>query len=228
MEPSISPPLDSESPSPDFGIRTGATRQVRNLLDRLEARLSISQFVNIGLALALILSAGAHVWTAYHPPQPQYFATTADGRIIPLIPISEPYVTHEILLEWASKAVIRAYTLDYVHWREQLNQMRPDFTDAGFLNHRGALESAGTLEAVTQRRLVSAVVTSAPPIIINQGVLADRYVWKLEIPIAIAYEGASKTSAPQRLIAEVLVVRVPTNQLARGIAIHQLITHVGG
>lgn len=205
----------------------GGARRVGNLLDRLEARLTISQAINIVLAIALALSGAAHLWVVYHPPQPQYFATTADGRIIPLIPVSEPYVSPETLVEWASKAVIRAYTLDYVHWREQLNTMRADFTDAGFLNHRQALEDAGTLEAVARRRLVSSVVTSAPPIIVNQGVLADRYVWKLEIPIAISYEGASKTSPAQRLIAEVLVVRVPTNQLARGIAIHQLITRTG-
>ena len=209
-------------------VAPGGAGRVHNLLDRLEARLSLSQFINIGLALALVLSASAHVWLALHPPQPQYFATTADGRLIPLIPISEPYVSQETLLEWASKAVIRAYRLDYVHWREQLNDMRPDFTDAGFIEHRQALEEAGTLEAVTQRRLVTSVVTRAPPIIINQGVLADRYVWKLEIPITLSYEGASQHSPPQKMIAEVLVVRVPTNQLARGIAIHQLVTRARG
>lgn len=222
--------MSSESlhPTPAHRATKGGARQVHNLLDRLEARLSLSQFINMGLTLALVLSMSVHVWVALHPPQPQYFATTADGRLIPLIPISEPYVSHETLLEWASKAVIRAYKLDYVHWREQLNDMRPDFTDAGFLNHRQALEAAGTLEAVTQRRLVTSVVTRAPPIIINQGVLADRYVWKLEIPITLSYEGASKQSPPQKLITDVLVVRVPTNQLARGIAIHQLITRPGG
>ena len=91
--------------------RPGGVAQVHNLLDRLELRLQLSQWLNLALAGALVLSAGAHGWRALHPPQPEYFATTADGRLIPLVPISEPYVAQETLLAWVTEAVTQAYTL---------------------------------------------------------------------------------------------------------------------
>ena len=214
----------SKESSAPLGNRLSGVAQVHNLLDRLEWRLQWSQWLNLALAGALALSAAAHGWQALHPPQPEYFATTADGRLIPLVPISEPYVAQETLLAWVTEAVTQAYTLDYVHYRKQLTAMRPNFSDEGFKNHLQALEAAGTLEAILQRRLVSQVVPTAPPVVVNQGVLADRYAWKIEMKLGLSYQGASSMSAPQDVVAEVLVVRMPTHEVPRGLALHQLIT----
>ena len=141
-----------------------------------------------------------------------------------LVPISEPYVAQETLLAWVTEAVTQAYTLDYVHYRKQLTAMRPNFSDEGFKHHLQALEAAGTLEAIIKRRLVSQVVPTAPPVVVNQGVLADRYAWKIEMKLGLSYQGASSQSTPQALVAEVLVVRMPTHEVPRGLAVHQLIT----
>lgn len=222
----MEPPAQETSTSAfaSASSRPGGVAQVHNLLDRLELRLQLSQWLNLALAGALVLSAGAHSWRALHPPQPEYFATTADGRLIPLVPISEPYVAQETLLAWVTEAVTQAYTLDYVHYRKQLTAMRPNFSDEGFKHHLQALEAAGTLEAIIKRRLVSQVVPTAPPVVVNQGVLADRYAWKIEMKLGLSYQGASSQSTPQALVAEVLVVRMPTHEVPRGLAVHQLIT----
>ena len=130
----------------------------------------------------------------------------------------------EALLTWVAQAVNQSYTLDPVHRKEQLSRMRELFTAAGFENHRKALEESGLWEAVGERRLVTQVVTAAPPVVTNQGVLARRYAWKLEAPIKISYQGASSISLPQNNVAEVLVVRMPTHVVPRGYAIHQLLS----
>ena len=163
--------------------RPGGVAQVHNLLDRLELRLQLSQWLNLALAGALVLSAGAHGWHALHPPQPEYFATTADGRLIPLVPISEPYVAQETLLAWVTEAVTQAYTLDYVHYRKQLAAMRPNFSDEGFKHHLQALEAAGTLEAIIKRRLVSQVVPTAPPVVVNQVEQVNRPFGVFPLPL---------------------------------------------
>jgi len=61
-------------------------------------------------------------------------------------------------------------------------------------------------------------------VVVNQGVLADRYAWKIEMKLGLSYQGASSQSTPQALVAEVLVVRMPTHEVPRGLAVHQLIT----
>jgi intracellular multiplication protein IcmL len=213
------------NPSPATGRRGLAP--VHDLLRAYDLKLRWSLLGNLLLGGVLAASAFGNVWTLLHPPQPEYFATTADGRLIPLIPISEPYVPQEVLLGWVSQAVAQAYTFDHVHQQEQLSRMRELFTVPGFNSHRKALEDSGLWTAVNERRLVTQVVATAPPIVTNQGVLARRYVWRLEAPIKISYQGASSTSAPQENLAEVLVVRVPTHEAPRGYAIHQLVTRPG-
>lgn len=213
-------------PMPPDGIAGRAP--VHNLLDDYALKLRWSLLLNVLLAAALAPSAWTLAWKALNPPEPEYFATSADGRIIPLAPISEPYVPQEALLTWVAQAVNQSYTLDHVHRKEQLSRMRELFTAAGFANHRKALEESGLWEAVGERRLVTQVVTAAPPVVINQGVLARRYAWKLEAPIKISYQGASSISLPQNNVAEVLVVRMPTHVVPRGYAIHQLVTRPAG
>lgn len=211
---------------PRGGLRGVAP--VHNLLNDYELKLRWSLLGNAVLAAGLTISALGNVWVLLHPPLPEYFATTADGRLIPLAPISEPYVPQEVLLTWTTQAVTQAYTLDYVHQKAQLSRMREQFTAQGFNSHRQALEDSGLWATVKERRLVTQVVATAPPVVTHQGVLAHRYVWKLEVPIKISYQGASSVSPPQDNIAEVLVVRVPTHELPRGYAIHQLVTRPGG
>jgi intracellular multiplication protein IcmL len=214
------------APAPPDGLAGRAP--VHNLLHDLALELRWSLLLNVLLAAALLPAALTLAWQALHPPEPEYFATAADGRITPLVPIDEPYVPQEALLTWVAQAVNQAYTLDHVHRKEQLSRMRELFTAAGFESHRRALEDSGLWEAVGARRLVTQVVTAAPPVVTHQGVLARRYAWKLEVPIKISYEGASSVSPPQNNIAEVLVVRMPTHAIPRGYAIHQLVTRPGG
>lgn len=201
---------------------------VHNLLDDLALKLRWSLLLNALLAAALAPCAWALAWNALNPPTPEYFATSADGRITPLVPINEPYVPQEALLTWVSQAVTQAYTLDHVHRKEQLSRMRELFTAEGFEGHVKALEAAGLWEAVRERRLVTQVVAVAPPVVTHQGVLARRYAWRVEVPIGMSYQGAASVSLPQRNVVEVLVVRMPTNVVPRGYAIHQLVTRPAG
>ncbi|MEE4377686.1 MAG: DotI/IcmL/TraM family protein [Candidatus Competibacteraceae bacterium] len=212
---------------PPSGIVKGGIRgaaPVHNLLDDYRLKLNWSLLGNGVLGIALLCSVTGHVWSVFNPPVPEYFATTADGRLIPLVPISEPYVAPEVMLTWVTQSVTQAYTLDFVHFRQQLSEMRELFTARGFRKHRDALDEAGILEAVKKRRLVTQVVATAPPIITNLGRIGNRFSWRIEVPIQVSYQGGSSQSQPQKNVVEVLVVRIPTHELARGYAIHQMIT----
>lgn len=58
--------------------------------------------------LNVFLLAGViYQWT--HPPQPQYFATTPDGKIIMQHPLSDPVLSDDFVLQWATDAVRSAF-----------------------------------------------------------------------------------------------------------------------
>lgn len=119
------PAVPAGPPAPPGGLAGHAP--VHNLLHDYALKLRWSLLLNGLLAAALLPSAWTLAWMALHPPAPEYFATSADGRITPLVPIGEPYVPQEALLTWVAQAVNQSYTLDHVHRKEQLSRMRELF-----------------------------------------------------------------------------------------------------
>src|SRR3990167_8220481 len=83
-------------------------------------------------------------WT--NPPAPQYFATTPDGRIIMLHKLSDPVVPDDFIVQWATNAVRQAFSLDYVHWREQLQLASNNFTPDGWKWFLASLKSSNNLK----------------------------------------------------------------------------------
>src|ERR1700722_8341689 len=63
-----------------------------------------------------------------HRPTPQYFATTAEGRLIRLYPLSRPVLTPAELLQWATLAVTQVNTYNFVNWRKELQTASENFT----------------------------------------------------------------------------------------------------
>jgi intracellular multiplication protein IcmL len=55
-----------------------------------------------------------------NPPQPQYFATNSQYQLIKYHPLTDPVVSDNYVLEWVSNAVQQAFSLDFMHWRQQL------------------------------------------------------------------------------------------------------------
>lgn len=218
----------TQPPEPSRAGGLEGVKPVHDLLDRQDRNLRWSLLGNLALAAALTASAFSHVWKAIYPPQPEFFATTADGRIIPLIPISEPYVAREVLLAWAKQATLQAYSLDHVHLRKQLSDMRDLFTAQGFRAHEEALKKAGIPETLEKYRAIAVVESPGPALIHNQGIIAGRYAWEVRLQIQVTYEGASSKSAPQTYSVELLIVRVPTTELPRGYAIHQIVSGPAG
>ena len=121
----------------------------------------------VGAVLILLLVNVSLVGVVFYQianrPAPQYFATSADGRIVPLYPLSEPMVAPTELLQWANRAAIAAYTYNFVNYREALQGVQNNFTPDGWKYFEDALKGARTLEAVIAKKLVvSAVATAAP------------------------------------------------------------------
>src|SRR5580704_16000336 len=81
------------------------------------------RLVLLGLLISVILNAILVISFGYivtHPPSPQYFATTINGRITPLVPLDQPNMPPSTLLQWANAAAIAAYTYNFVNYRQEL------------------------------------------------------------------------------------------------------------
>jgi intracellular multiplication protein IcmL len=180
---------------------------------RLVGILLVLIFINLGLI-------GSIVYLITHRPAPQYFATSTDGRITPLYPMSEPVVTPPELLQWANEAVVAAYTYNFVNYREELQDTSQYFTPDGWTQFQTGLKASRNLETVIARKMVVSATATGAPSITDQGILNGRYAWRIKIPLLATYENNNER-IQQPVTVNILVLRVSNLETPKGVAIAQ-------
>lgn len=166
--------------------------------------------------------ASALVYIVTHPPVPQYFATTIQGRITPLVPIDEPNLPPSAVLQWANQAAIAAYTYNFVNYRQELQAASEFFTSDGWNTFLTALQNSNNLTTVISKKLVVSAVATGAPVILDQGVVDGAYTWKIQMPMLVSYQSASQL-VQQQIVITLVVTRISTLNSARGIGIQSLV-----
>lgn len=105
--------------------------------------------VALMLALLIIVGlVGAIFGILATRPTPTYFATTNDGRIISLVPLNQPNLSDQALLQWASNAVISIYSYSFVNYQKVFQDNEQYFTDAGWKAFLNSVKDSNSLSAV--------------------------------------------------------------------------------
>ena len=167
------------------------------------------------------------IYIITNPPEPRYFATTNDGRIMPLVPLEQPNLSNAALLQWANTAAISAYTYNFIDYRQRLQEASEYFTPDGWRAFLDALKASNNLNAVTDKKLVVSAVAVKAPTVLEQGILMGRYTWKVQLEMLVSYQSPNQM-VQQNLVVTMLIVRVPTLNSARGIGIAQFIVSGSG
>ena len=173
------------------------------------------------LCLLIIASLVALVfWQRTHLPSPKYFATSKDGRITPLYALSQPNLSKAAVLQWASTAAVSAYTYNFVNYRKAFQDTSKYFTPEGWQEFMTKLENSQNLEAMKQKKLVVSAVATGAPVILQEGLVAGRYAWKIQMPLLVTYQSTSQ-QIQQSLLLTLMVTRTPTLNSPEGIGIAQ-------
>jgi intracellular multiplication protein IcmL len=186
-------------------------------------KVLIALNISILSLLVLIISA---VYILNHPPQPKYFATYADGRLVPLIPLNDPNITQASLMQWVNTAVVAVNTYDFVNYREQLQHASDYFTQDGWSAYLDSLKASRNLNAVIEKKLVVSAFAKRAPAIVRSGPLDGVFTWTIQIPITVVYQSAS-ASSQQDLVVTLMVKRISTLTNPNGIGIANYIADQG-
>jgi intracellular multiplication protein IcmL len=196
----------------------------RNDFYRRQYLLALGAF---GLALLVIfILLWVLVYVVRNPTAPLYFATDNVGRLITVVPVSEPNMSTEDATKWAINAVQKAYSYDYVNYREQLQSAQKYFTVYGWTKFMAALKSSNNLVALSNRKMLIEAKIVGVPKLITEGRLSGAYAWKFEMPMLVTnylppYDAQSTFS--NALTVSVLIQRQPILQSSDGVGIVQLI-----
>ncbi len=156
-------------------------------------------------------------------PAPRYFATTADGIPIPIIPLDQALQSPEFVLNWASDAVVKIYALDFVSFRRSLQSSQAYFTWKGHVDFMLALKASTNLDAVQAKKQVVSVAVTGNPSLVDQGLAKGIYYWQITLPLTFTYQNSANEVITQKGVAAMRIERASTLQHSEGIAIAQLI-----
>lgn len=171
---------------------------------------------------ANVLFGGILFYIVSHPPAPKYFATSVNGRITPLKALNEPNQSDSAVLQWANQAAIAAFSYNFVNYRSELQAASGFFTSTGWTQFLNALQGSNNLDAVRAKKLIVSAVATRAPIILQKGILNNRYSWRVQMPILVTYQSASEFTQ-QNNVVTMLITRVSTLNSPRGIGISQFV-----
>ena len=155
-----------------------------------------------------------------HQPENRYFATTEDGRLVPMVGLNEPNLSTPALMSWTAQAATEVMTFGFHDYRRRLQEASRNFTRVGWASFTGALEKSRIIEMVEANQQVVTAAPRSAPVLISEGLSNGRYQWQVELPIVVTYQAGSQTRA-DNLLLTLLIVRVPKLESPNGVGIEQ-------
>lgn len=189
---------------------------------RTLVRIALAEGIAI-IALIMTFIVFLNIYT----PERTYFATTEDGRVVPMVPLSQANLSKPALLSWAAQAASETMTFGFHDYRRRLQESSRHFTRRGWGSFTKALQDSGRIETITSNRQVVSATPRAAPTILAEGLMPDgTYRWEVEMPMLLTYElGQARKSEP--LNVRLVIVRVPTLGSSNGVGIDQWISYGG-
>ncbi len=179
-------------------------------------------FILCSLLASIGALVGISIYIFISAPPPFYFQVGDQWRIVSAVQVREPYLSDGDLLQWVSNVAPRLFSVDFLNIDEQLEALKPYFTDSGYQVFLNQFNNNVKRDSVmTNKLFVHATLTGAP-IILVQNVVAGRYAWWVQFPISIGYDGI-KPEPVTNLRLKVLVVRTEITNNLMGVQIDNMI-----
>ena len=155
-------------------------------------------------------------------PEDRYFATTADGRIMRLVPLDQPNMTTPALMSWVAQAATDVMTFGFHDYQRRLQDASQHFTRHGWESFTAALQKSRIIEGIeTAQQVVTAAPRSAP-VLTQEGVINGRYRWVVELPLMVTYR-AGNQNRTDNMNVQIAIERMPSLENPVGVGIEQWI-----
>lgn len=205
---------------------------MRNRRAAVSMRLSDPDFqgrlVNrcIGLTIAMaavvcvLVAEQAYEWS--HPTPPRYFFVDGKHAPRPVVALDSPIVDDPELLDWAVKAVLAPYNIDYYNYPVELNTASHRFTPRGWNTFAQSFIAQGNFEELKRARLLCHAQSQRAAVIHQTSFVAGRLAYQIQFPMMQTCENVNQTSS-NSLMMTALVIRTNDDDHPDGLAIDQLV-----
>ena len=103
---------------------------VRNEFYRDGYRSLLKLVILLSLIIGILVLAILGIINS-RQPENRYFATTEDGRLIPMVALNQPNLSTPALLSWVAQAATEVMTFGFNDYRRRLQESSRNFTRTG-------------------------------------------------------------------------------------------------
>lgn len=177
-----------------------------------------SIFILVMLALGVVTLGTLLLLRGVTSPSPVFFALTDQGQLVQEVPLDQPNMEDNILLDWVAEAVMSINTFNFINYTTVMNESKEYFTSEGYASYQTAMATNKIPDQVVAQKLVMKAAPTDAPQITKAGPFGGRYLWKVKIPMVFRFQNMTLDTFTAIDIT-LLVLRVPTIQAANGILI---------
>ena len=159
---------------------------------------------------------------------PGHYLATENGRITPFYPTDKPVWSESDVRQFGADTISKAFTLDFVHYRDQMTAASPDFSEEGFTGYNQALTTGSNILSLIKDRRQNLTNTVEPGVITRRGVMGGRYTWEFQYPVTLKLQGQDRSTPPLRYIFTLRIQQADARLKPRGLEVTQTITNNAG
>ncbi len=174
------------------------------------------------IAAAVLLMVAISFYLVSQRPSPVYFHTDSEWRAFAPVPVDQPYLQQADLAQWVSDVLPSAFTLDFLHYKDEQNALTQYFTDNGFKKLTDLQDRFLNEQMIERGRIYAQTKPAGAPVVLNQGLLSGKYGWWIQMPLTITLTGVDRNDT-RSLVVQALVIRIPTLNDLWGVTIDDLI-----
>jgi intracellular multiplication protein IcmL len=192
---------------------------VRNEFYRDGYRNMLRLVVLLGLVIVGLIGAMLYV---VHVNQKEniYFATTEDGRLVPMVQLGEPNLSDSALTSWMAQAATEVMTFGFNDYRPRLQEASRNFTRRGWESFTLALQRSRIIEMVEANQQIASAAPQGAPVILSKSNATGRHQWVVQMPMIVTYQSGSARRT-DTLLVTAIIVRVPRLESPNGVGIEQ-------
>lgn len=131
------------------------------------------------------------------------------------------------IINWGTQVAVQLFSVDFFNIDNQINELRPYFTESGWDAMNEALRDSGWAQSLVEKKLSVSAVLQGAPSVLRHGVVNGAYAWVVNFPLLVTYESASEQRKETRVFT-LTITRVDADYASgqAGIAIDSFVTGV--
>jgi intracellular multiplication protein IcmL len=162
------------------------------------------------------LTHDAYLWA--HPVAQRYFFVDGKHAPRPVVALDSPIVDDPELLDWAVKAALAPFNVDYFNYAIELNTASRRFTLRGWNTFAQSFISQGNFEELKRARLLCHAQSQRAAVIHQTSYIEGALAYQIQFPIMQTCENVNQTSSNNMMVTA-LVIRVNDDDHPDGLAI---------